>query len=53
MTDNKRPQSKQQANTDMLDELNGLIDQNSRLVKEVDDLRLKLAHAEDGTQSAQ
>ena len=37
----------------MLDELNGLIDQNSRLVKEVDDLRLKLAHAEDGIQSTQ
>lgn len=32
----------------MLNELNGLIDQNSRLVKEVDELRHRLAQREEG-----
>lgn len=37
----------------MLDELNGLIDQNSRLVKEVDDLRRRLAQREEGEVESQ
>ena len=32
----------------MLNEVNALIDQNSRLVKEVDELRYKLAAREEG-----
>ena len=32
----------------MLNELNALIDQNSRLVKEVDELRHRLAKREEG-----
>lgn len=37
----------------MLNELNGLIDQNSRLVKEVEELRHRLAQRQDGEQEFQ